>query len=193
MKFCISDGTRATSTDCFFDFKLKCIYDKFVKDQISIDKDKSLFLYLTRQKIWFIEAWGLVEHIFIPVFIDKRAHWILLHFDTIKWQLDVYNSSFKTIRDVAVLEAIELIRTRIPHLLRKLKVLQFVPPDSQLPCRIYKDIRQQTNKWYAEYIFQNKINEMSKNFDTRAARHNIAVQLFKYAIEKPNQRFLGLV
>ncbi|KAL2520760.1 Papain-like cysteine peptidase superfamily [Forsythia ovata] len=42
---------------------------------------------------------------------------------------------------------------------------------------------------YTEYIFQNKINKMPKKFDTRAGRYNMAVQLFMYAIEKPDQRF----
>ncbi|KAL2489501.1 Uncharacterized protein Fot_42793 [Forsythia ovata] len=46
---------------------------------------------------------------------------------------------------------------------------------------------------YTKYIFQNKINETSENFDTRAAHHGMAVQLLKYAIEKPGQRFPGLV
>ncbi|KAL2529581.1 hypothetical protein Fot_22182 [Forsythia ovata] len=42
-------------------------------------------------------------------------------------------------------------------------------------------------------LLKNKINKMPKNFDTRTARHNMVVQLFKYAIEKPDQRFPGLV
>ncbi|KAL2499619.1 Ulp1 protease family [Abeliophyllum distichum] len=37
---------------------------------------------------------------------------------------------------------------------------------------------------YAEYIFQKKIMEMSKKFDTHMARYNMAVQLYKYMLEK---------
>ncbi|KAL2514675.1 Uncharacterized protein Fot_28646 [Forsythia ovata] len=41
---------------------------------------------------------------------------------------------------------------------------------------------------YAKYIFLKKINEISNDFDTGVARHNMAVQLFKYLVEKPDLR-----
>ncbi|KAL2535273.1 uncharacterized protein Fot_16664 [Forsythia ovata] len=39
---------------------------------------------------------------------------------------------------------------------------------------------------YAEYIYEKKISEMPNPFDTKVARHNMAVQLYKYALEKPD-------
>ncbi|KAL2528945.1 Uncharacterized protein Fot_21546 [Forsythia ovata] len=44
---------------------------------------------------------------------------------------------------------------------------------------------QKLSSQFAEYIFEGKIEEMPKRFDTKAARHNMAVQLYKYANEKP--------
>ncbi|KAL2473763.1 Ulp1 protease family [Forsythia ovata] len=38
---------------------------------------------------------------------------------------------------------------------------------------------------FAEYIAENKIQEMPKNFDTKVARLNMASQLYKFACEKP--------
>ncbi|KAL2463084.1 hypothetical protein Fot_54321 [Forsythia ovata] len=45
---------------------------------------------------------------------------------------------------------------------------------------------------YVEYIFMKKINEMPNDFDTGLARHNMAVQLFKYSVEKPDIRLPGI-
>ncbi|KAL2553636.1 Uncharacterized protein Fot_07255 [Forsythia ovata] len=39
---------------------------------------------------------------------------------------------------------------------------------------------------YAEYINQKKIMEMPKKFDTHIARYNMAVQLYKHALEQPD-------
>ncbi|KAL2492007.1 hypothetical protein Adt_27635 [Abeliophyllum distichum] len=73
-------------------------------------------------------------------------------------------------------------------------------PQSPLSCRLRRDILHQANGGncrifvvkYAEYIFIKKINEMSNDFDTRVASHNMAVQLFKYSVEKPNLRLPGI-
>ncbi|KAL2558647.1 Uncharacterized protein Fot_03386 [Forsythia ovata] len=47
---------------------------------------------------------------------------------------------------------------------------------------------QKVSSQFAEYIFEGKIEEMLKRFDTKAARHNMAVQLYKYANEKPESQ-----
>ncbi|KAL2495395.1 MYB-like transcription factor ETC1 [Forsythia ovata] len=39
---------------------------------------------------------------------------------------------------------------------------------------------------YAEYIYEKKISEMPNPFDRKVARHNMAVQMYKYALEKPD-------
>ncbi|KAL2473764.1 Ulp1 protease family [Forsythia ovata] len=44
---------------------------------------------------------------------------------------------------------------------------------------------------FAEYIAENKIQEMPKNFDTRVARLNMATQLYKFACEKPYLNISG--
>ncbi|KAL2548775.1 Ulp1 protease family [Forsythia ovata] len=93
----------------------------------------------------FNTSWGEVENVFIPIFMEKRAHWILGHFDIANWHLDVYNSAYKTIRDVAVMDAIQPLLNIIPHLLRQSKVLKFEAPDSPLSCRLCKETPQQTN------------------------------------------------
>ncbi|KAL2549550.1 Papain-like cysteine peptidase superfamily [Forsythia ovata] len=38
---------------------------------------------------------------------------------------------------------------------------------------------------FVEYILENKTKEIPKKFDAKVARHNIVVQLYKFAIEKP--------
>ncbi|KAL2458052.1 Papain-like cysteine peptidase superfamily [Forsythia ovata] len=43
----------------------------------------------------------------------------------------------------------------------------------------------------AEYIFENKIKHTPKKFDTNVARHNMAVQLYKFTIEKPDLQMEG--
>ncbi|KAL2489420.1 Uncharacterized protein Fot_42712 [Forsythia ovata] len=89
---------------------------------------------------------------------------------------EFHNQSTLLKLDVAVLEEIEPIRSIIPHLLL----------NRSGDCEIFV-------VKYTKYIFQNKINETPENFDTRAAHHGMAVQLLKYAIKKPGQRFPGLV
>ncbi|KAL2474702.1 sentrin-specific protease 6-like [Abeliophyllum distichum] len=77
-------------------------------------------------------------------------------------------SLFKTIRDVAVLEVVEPLRTIIPHLVILSKVLKFEVPETPLSCRLCKEIIHQTNGGdcgilmikFAEYIFKGKIKEM---------------------------------
>ncbi|KAL2500405.1 Ulp1 protease family [Forsythia ovata] len=44
---------------------------------------------------------------------------------------------------------------------------------------------------YAEYIYQKKIVDMPNKFDTHMARYNMAVQLYKYAIEQPDLTLTG--
>ncbi|KAL2551452.1 Uncharacterized protein Fot_05071 [Forsythia ovata] len=44
---------------------------------------------------------------------------------------------------------------------------------------------------FAEYIAENKIKDMSKNFDTKLARLNMATQLYKFACEKPYLNISG--
>ncbi|KAL2519330.1 Ulp1 protease family [Abeliophyllum distichum] len=194
MKFSSPNNVRATSTDCLFDSKIRSIFDKFMKDVHAIDKQHSLALYPTGKMLWFESNWGEVDHVFIPVFMDKRAHWILANFNLSKWHLDVYNSSFKMIRDVAVLAAVEPLCYIILHLLRLSKVLKFTTPDSSLTCILCKDVPQQTNGGdcgifvikYAEYTYHMKIMDMPKKFDTHMAQYNMVVQLYKYAIEQPD-------
>ncbi|KAL2507974.1 hypothetical protein Fot_31621 [Forsythia ovata] len=39
---------------------------------------------------------------------------------------------------------------------------------------------------FAKYIFGRKIKEIPKKFDAKVARHNMAVQLYIFALEKPD-------
>ncbi|KAL2505248.1 Uncharacterized protein Adt_20869 [Abeliophyllum distichum] len=144
-KYKSEKDTEATSTDCIFDTKIRGIFENFKKDLNPNVKHNSLLFYLTEHKIWFNTNWGQVDHVFISVFMDKCAHWILVHFDINTWHLDVYNSSFKTIRVVAVFDAVEPLQNIIPHLLRQSNVLNFLLPESSLSCRLHKDILHQTN------------------------------------------------
>ncbi|KAL2514021.1 Ulp1 protease family [Forsythia ovata] len=59
----------------------------------------------------FNTNWKEVDHVFIPVFMDQKSHWILVDLDMSNLHLDVYNSSFKTIRDIAVLDAVEPLQS----------------------------------------------------------------------------------
>ncbi|KAL2468311.1 Ulp1 protease family [Forsythia ovata] len=97
------------------------------------------------------------------------------------------------------LEAVESLHTIIQHLIRQSKVLKFEPPESQLSWRLCKEILHQTNVEdcgifvikLAEYIFENKIKHTPKKFDTNVAHHNMAVQLYKFTIEKPDLQMEG--
>ncbi|KAL2512711.1 Uncharacterized protein Adt_18311 [Abeliophyllum distichum] len=159
---------RATTTDCTFDVKIRRIFEKFSKDTNAIAKHSSLLLYLTGYKIPFNTHWREVDHVFIPICMDKRANWILGHFDIRKWCINVYNSCTRSIRDAYVFSAVESFRTFIPYLLRQSNVFKFELPNSPLSCTIIKDIPQQTNGGdcrifiikYVEYIAQQKIKEM---------------------------------
>ncbi|KAL2461007.1 Uncharacterized protein Adt_44427 [Abeliophyllum distichum] len=121
---------------------VRTIFDQFKKDNKVLDKHNFITSYVTGNKIRFGNSWGDVDHVFILVFMDKHAHWILVHFDISNWHLDVYNSSFKTIRDVVVLNAVEPLRHIIPHLLQTTKVLSYGTPYASLSCRLCKDIPQ---------------------------------------------------
>ncbi|KAL2520173.1 Papain-like cysteine peptidase superfamily [Forsythia ovata] len=86
-----------------------------------------------------------VDHVFLPVLMDQKAHWILVDLDMSNLHLDVYNSSFKTIRDVVVLDAVEPLRQMISHIIRHSKVLTHDIPDKPLSITLCKDIPHQTN------------------------------------------------
>ncbi|KAL2499883.1 Ubiquitin-like protease domain-containing protein [Abeliophyllum distichum] len=145
MKFNSLNESKATCTYCLFDFKIRSLFDQFMKDIKVIDSQSSLMSYITGSKIWFGNNWGDIDHVFIPVFMDKRAHWILAHSNIAHSHLDVYNSCYKTIRDVAVLDAIEPLRHIILRLIRRTKVLSYVTPYASLSYILCKDIPQQTN------------------------------------------------
>ncbi|KAL2547668.1 Ulp1 protease family [Forsythia ovata] len=78
----------------------------------------------------------------------------------------------KTIRDVALLDVVEPLRQMMPHVLR------------HGDCGIFV-IK------FAEYIAENKIKEIPKNFDTKVALLNMATQLYKFACEKPYLNIFG--
>ncbi|KAL2501444.1 hypothetical protein Fot_35292 [Forsythia ovata] len=46
-------------------------------------------------------------------------------------------------------------------------------------------------KVHAKYIFGRKIKEIPKKFDTKVARHNMAVKLYRLALEKPKLHLPG--
>ncbi|KAL2530259.1 uncharacterized protein Fot_22860 [Forsythia ovata] len=43
--------------------------------------------------------WWDVDHVLLPVMMQNRVHWILLHFDIVHRCLNVFNSYRKVIRD----------------------------------------------------------------------------------------------
>ncbi|KAL2513017.1 Ulp1 protease family [Abeliophyllum distichum] len=194
MKLSRSNETRSTTTDCYFDFKVRLLFDLLTKHNNQFPKKNPLLLYINGQRLQFNTNWGEVDNVFIPIFMEKRAHWILGHFDIENWHLDVYNSACKTIKDFAVMDAIQPLLNIIPHLLCQSNVLKFEAPDSPLSSRLCKGTPQQTNGGdsiifilkYTEYIHGKKISTMPNPLDTKLARHNVAVQLYKYAIEKPD-------
>ncbi|KAL2541682.1 Ulp1 protease family [Abeliophyllum distichum] len=194
MKLSRSNETRSTTNDCYFDYKVRLLFDLLTKHNNQFSKKNPLLLYINGQRSQFHTNWGEVDNVFIPIFMEKRAHWILGYFDVANWYLDVYNSACKTIRDFAVMDAIQPLLNIIPHLLRQSNVLKFEAPDSPLSSRLCKGTPQQTNGGdcgififkYAEYIHQKKISTMLNPLDTKLARHNMAIQLYKYAIEKPD-------
>ncbi|KAL2543440.1 Ulp1 protease family [Abeliophyllum distichum] len=145
MKVNSHSGMRATSTDCYFDFKIRSIYDRSKKFSDVIDKETALLSYLTGDKIPFNSNWGDFDHVLIPIFMDKKALWILGHFDIANWHIDVYNSSFKTIRDTAILDMVQPLQNVISKLLRRSNVLKFQSFEGPLYCRLCKDIPHQTN------------------------------------------------
>ncbi|KAL2532218.1 Ubiquitin-like protease domain-containing protein [Abeliophyllum distichum] len=192
MKLSGSNHTCSTTTDCYFDYKIRILFDLLTKHNNQFPQRNPLLLYVNGERPQFYTNWGEVQNVFIPIFLDKRAYWILGHFDIANWHLDVYNSAYKTIRDVVMMEAIQPHLNIIPHLLRQSMVLKFEVPDSPLSSRICKGTPQQTNGGdcgiftvkYAEYIHEMKISTMPNPFDTKLARHNMAVQMYKHAIEK---------
>ncbi|KAL2538556.1 Ulp1 protease family [Forsythia ovata] len=116
------------------------------EDLITIDESAEQHRLDVREiDAQFNTNWGDVDNVFIPIFMEKRAHWILGHFDVANWHLDVYNSAYKTVRDVAVMDAIQPLLMVIPHLLRQSNVLKFEAPDSPLTSKLCKETPQQTN------------------------------------------------
>ncbi|KAL2497104.1 Ulp1 protease family [Abeliophyllum distichum] len=145
LKLNTSNRIRATCTDCYFDFKVKSINGKYRTDSNSINKLMPLLVYPNGHNSRFNTSWREVDHVFIPVFMDKKSHWILVDLDMSNLHLDVYNSLFKTVRDAAILEAVEPLRLVIPHIICQSKVLNHEIPDAPLSIRLCKDIPHQTN------------------------------------------------
>ncbi|KAL2509263.1 Ulp1 protease family [Forsythia ovata] len=101
LKLSISNRISATCTDCYS------------YDSKSADKLTPLLIYPNGKNNRFNSNWEEVDRVFIPVFMDKKAHWILVDLDIANWHLYVYNSSFKTIRDVDVLDIVEPLHQMI--------------------------------------------------------------------------------
>ncbi|KAL2530903.1 Papain-like cysteine peptidase superfamily [Forsythia ovata] len=122
--------------------KVKRMNGKFGADSNSVDKLSPLIVYTSGHNNRFNYNWEEVDHVFIPVFMDKKAHWILVDLDMSNLHLDVYNSSFKTIRDVAVLDVVEPLRQMILHIICHSKVLTRDIPVCQSHCARIFHIKQ---------------------------------------------------
>ncbi|KAL2530227.1 Uncharacterized protein Fot_22828 [Forsythia ovata] len=121
---------------------VKSMNGKFGADSNSVDKLSPLIVYTSGHNNRFNYNWEEVDHVFIPVFMDKKAHWILVDLDMSNLHLDVYNSSFKTIRDVAVLDVVEPLRQMILHIICHSKVLTRDIPVCQSHCARIFHIKQ---------------------------------------------------
>ncbi|CAA3018026.1 sentrin-specific protease 1-like [Olea europaea subsp. europaea] len=192
-KHCKNLHFRATTTNSWFQHKIKDIYSAFMKDPQVLMSELSLVNVITGHSLPLSTPWADVDHVFMSMLPINKAHWMLGVLQFRSHSLTVFNSAGKTYHNWKVLEGIEPYVKILPALMNALGISKKDPdydgPGSkELKVYIDSTLPQQTNGHncgvfvilYALYIIRDERCSIPHRFDINKCRLGIAVLLCKY-------------
>ncbi|CAA2977811.1 sentrin-specific protease 1-like, partial [Olea europaea subsp. europaea] len=98
---------KATTTNFWFQNKIKDIYPTFAKDPHVLMSKLSLVDIVTGNSLPLSTPWANVDYVFMPILPTNMAHWMLGVLQFRSHTLTVFNSIDKSYRDWKVLQAIK--------------------------------------------------------------------------------------
>jgi hypothetical protein len=141
---------RATTTNSWFQNKIKDIYPAFMKDPHILMSESSLIEVITGHSLPLSTPWADVDYVFMPIMPINKAHWMLGLLQFRSHTLTVFNSAGKTYRERQVLQGIEPYVKILPALMNALGISKKDPDYQEPDCMELKVIiddtlPQQTN------------------------------------------------
>ncbi|CAA2980917.1 Peptidyl-prolyl cis-trans isomerase PASTICCINO1 [Olea europaea subsp. europaea] len=141
---------RATTTNSWFQHKIKDIYPAFIKDLQVLMSELSLVNVITGHSLPLSTPWTDVDYVLMPMLPTNKTHWMLGVQQFRSHTMTVFNSTGKTYHDWKVLEGIEPYVKILPTLMNALGILKKDPdydgPGSkELKVYIDSTLPQQTN------------------------------------------------
>ncbi|CAA3030246.1 sentrin-specific protease 1-like [Olea europaea subsp. europaea] len=113
---------RTTTTNSWFQHKIKDIYPAFMKDPQVLISELSLVNVITGHNLPLSTPWADVDHVFMPMLSTNKAHWMLGVLQFRSYTLTMFNSVGKIYRDWKVLEGIEPYVKILPALMNALGI-----------------------------------------------------------------------
>ncbi|CAA2974447.1 Ulp1 protease family, C-terminal catalytic domain containing [Olea europaea subsp. europaea] len=115
---------KGTTADSFFGAMVRSAFKHCREDIRAISNFRSLVEYVNGDYVHCDARWADVEHVLIPIMMEKKAHWILVHFDIEGERLLVYNSSRMTVRERIVTSDVEAFAHVLPCLMVKMNAYE---------------------------------------------------------------------
>ncbi|XP_022851143.1 uncharacterized protein LOC111372944 [Olea europaea var. sylvestris] len=198
---------RVTTTDSWFQNKIKDIFSAFQKDPQVLLSESSLIKAVTGRLISLSTSWADVDYVFMPLLPTNKAHWMLGLVEFRSHTLMLFNSAGKTYRDWKVLEGIEPYVKVLPAIMKVLGISKKDPDYNESECKQMKvtidsTLPQQTNDHdcgvfvilYALYILRDDRCAILHQFDAAKCRIDITSLLYKHQesyVKKARQAFKG--
>ncbi|CAA2955560.1 sentrin-specific protease 1-like [Olea europaea subsp. europaea] len=141
---------KTTTTNSWFQIKIKDIFPAFMKDPNVLMSKSSLLEVVTGHYLYFSSPWDDVDYVFMPIILTNKAHWILGLLQFRSHTLTVFNSAGKFYRDWKVLQGIEPYVKVFLALMNTLGILKkdsdyHEPEAKELKVIIDDTLPQQTN------------------------------------------------
>ncbi|CAA2984478.1 sentrin-specific protease 1-like [Olea europaea subsp. europaea] len=198
---------RATTTNSWFQMKIKDIFPTFMKDPNVLLSESSLLEVATGHSLPFSSPWADVDFVFMLIIPTNKAHWMLSRLQFRSHTLTVFNSTGKSYRDWKVLQGIEPYVKVLPALMNTLGISKKDPDYHELEAKELKVIiddtlPQQTNGHdcgifvvlYALYLIRGGKCSIPQKFDASKFKTNIVMLLYKHRqvyTKKVNQPMTG--
>jgi hypothetical protein len=141
---------RATTTNTWFQNKIKELYPTFLKDPNVLMSESSLTDVVTGHNIPLSTPWADVDYVFMPILPTNKAHWMLGMLIFRCHTLTIFNSAGKSYHDWKVLQGIEPYVKILPALMNAMGISKKDPDYNESECMELKVIvdstlPQQTN------------------------------------------------
>ncbi|CAA2956896.1 sentrin-specific protease 1-like [Olea europaea subsp. europaea] len=197
----------ATTTNSWFQIKIKDIFPAFIKDPNVLMSKSSLLEVVTGHNLPFSSPWADVDYVFMLIIPTNKTHLMLGLLQFRSNTLIVFNSTGKSYRDWKVLQSIEPYVKVLPALMNTLGISKkdpdyHIPEAKKLKVIIDDTLPQQKNGHdceifmvlYALYLIRGGRCSISKKFDASKFKMDIATLLYKHRqayMKRVNQPMMG--